>query len=315
MTSSRSQLTRRGLLAGTGVLGVGGGATWALNRFVIDHVENSDVAAAEAAASGSSSADATTMADSDPVIGDTSYTNGSTQLTITSHSSGSGSDALAWYSADLSMGDATALRSAFANNEFGLNITQNPSTIAQSVNAVFAINGDYYGFRDTGIEIRNGVAWRNNGARQGLALFRDGTAELYDETTTDADELISEGVWNTLSFGPGLVNNGEIIDGIDQVEVDTNVGNHSIQGDQPRTGIGYIDTGHFVLVVVDGRSEGYSRGVTMPEFAQLFVDLGCQLAYNLDGGGSSVMYFNGSLVNNPLGKNTERGVSDILYLA
>nr|WP_260283568.1 phosphodiester glycosidase family protein [Propionibacterium freudenreichii] len=66
---------------------------------------------------------------------------------------------------------------------------------------------------------------------------------------------------------------------------------------------------------MDGRSEGYSRGVTLPEFAQMFVDLGARTAYNLDGGGSSVMYFNGSLVNNPLGTGRERGVSDILYLA
>jgi exopolysaccharide biosynthesis protein len=43
-------------------------------------------------------------------------------------------------------------------------------------------------------------------------------------------------------------------------------------------------------------------------------DLGCTTAYNLDGGGSSAMYFNGELVNNPLGRGKERGVSDILYI-
>jgi len=39
------------------------------------------------------------------------------------------------------------------------------------------------------------------------------------------------------------------------------------------------------------------------------------LRYNIDGGGSSTMYFNGGLVNNPLGENKERGTSDILYIA
>ena len=65
----------------------------------------------------------------------------------------------------------------------------------------------------------------------------------------------------------------------------------------------------FLFVVVDGRSTGYSRGMTMTEFAQVFADLGAETAYNLDGGGSSAMVFNGQLVNNPLGRGRERGTS------
>ena len=74
-----------------------------------------------------------------------------------------------------------------------------------------------------------------------------------------------------------------------------------------------ISANHFVFVVVDGRSSE-SAGMTMPEFAQLFVDLGAQTAYNLDGGGSATMYFNGEVVNNPQGRGDERPVSDILYV-
>jgi exopolysaccharide biosynthesis protein len=122
-------------------------------------------------------------------------------------------------------------------------------------------------------------------------------------------------VWQTLSFGPGLVENGEVIEGIDSLEIDTNFGNHSVQGDQPRTGVGVIEPNHLLFIVVDGRSTGYSRGASMTEFAQIFVDEGAQVAYNLDGGGSSAMVFNGSLVNNPLGRGRERGTSDILYVA
>ena len=66
--------------------------------------------------------------------------------------------------------------------------------------------------------------------------------------------------------------------------------------------------------MVDGRSKGYSRGVTLTEFAEMFKALGCSAAYNLDGGGSSTMYFMGRVVNNPLGKNKERGTSDILFI-
>ncbi len=71
---------------------------------------------------------------------------------------------------------------------------------------------------------------------------------------------------------------------------------------------------HLVFVVVDGGSFGCSTAITMTVVAQLSVDLGAQVAYNLDGGGSSQMVFNGSLVNNPLGKNKERGTSDILWI-
>ncbi|PZQ49572.1 MAG: exopolysaccharide biosynthesis protein, partial [Phenylobacterium zucineum] len=205
--------------------------------------------------------------------------------------------------------------SAFAQDEFGENIVADPSDIAEKAGAVLAINGDYYGFRDTGIVIRNGVAYRDRGARQGLAFGVDGSIRLYDETTTNAAELLADGVWNTLSFGPGLVQDGAVIAGIDEIEIDTNFGNHSVQGRQPRTGVGMVAGNHFLFVVVDGRSAGYSRGVTMSEFAQLFADLGAVVAYNLDGGGSSTMIFNGTLVNDPLGRGDERATSDILYVA
>lgn len=163
--------------------------------------------------------------------------------------------------------------------------------------------------------IRNGVVYRDSGAREGLAFYRDGSVKLYDETATNAQTLVNEGVWNTLSFGPALVKGSAIVDGIDSVEVDTNFGNHSIQGYQPRTGVGVLGTNHLVFIVVDGRSTNYSRGVTMPEFAQMFKDLGCVSAYNLDGGGSSAMVFNNKLVNRPQGGTKERGTSDILYIA
>lgn len=80
---------------------------------------------------------------------------------------------------------------------------------------MLAINGDYDGFRDTGIVIRNGVAYRDQGARQGWAIRTDGSMSLYDETKTNAAELLADRVWQTLSFGPGLVENGEVIAGID----------------------------------------------------------------------------------------------------
>jgi len=308
------------------VLAAGSGGYWALDRFVIDHVRITDVRAYEASVSssatgttgststGDDSSSATADAGSAAVVTDTSYTSDDARVTISTVVTGSGDSQVTYYVADVTLSDASVLRSAFANNEFGENITENTSDIAADNNAIFAMNGDYSGFRDTGIVIRNGVVYRDAGAREGLAFYSDGSVQVYDETATTADQLAADGVWNTLSFGPALVENGEIVDGIDSVEIDTNFGNHSIQGAQPRTAVGVVDANHLVFVVVDGRSDGYSAGVTMTGLGAIMQSLGAQTAYNLDGGGSSTLYFDGGLVNNPLGKGQERGVSDILYI-
>lgn len=101
---------------------------------------------------------------------------------------GSGDSTVTYYVADVVLNDATTLQSAFANNSFGENITETTSDIAEANNAIFAINGDYYGFRDTGIVIRNGAVFRDDDARQGLAFYRDGTVKVYDETATTAEQ-------------------------------------------------------------------------------------------------------------------------------
>lgn len=311
-TEKRPVTTRRALLGGgLGALAlVAGGSGWAANRYLVDHVEISSASAYEASQGTATAATAVTGG----TVSGTTYTSDLATIDISTTVTGSGSSQVTYFTADIRLTDATALRSAFANDEFGLNIIEVPSAIADSVNAVFAVNGDYYGFRDTGIVIRNGTVYRAEGARQGLAFYRDGTMRLYDETSTTAERLVDDGVWQTLSFGPGLVEDGAVVDGIDDVEVDTNFGNHSVQGNQPRTAIGLVEANHLLVIVVDGRSTGYSRGVGMSELAQLFVDRGATVAYNLDGGGSSTMVFDGELVNDPLGRGEERGTSDILYI-
>jgi exopolysaccharide biosynthesis protein len=308
---------RRAVTAGAVAftLSAGGAAAWAVDRYVVQHVEISDVSAYQASQAGTT-ADTSAAAGGTggAVTTDTGYVSDSSNISISKVTTGSGDSTVTYYAADFVLSDATALQSAFANNSFGENITENTSAIAADNNAVFAINGDYYGFRDTGIVIRNGVMFRDAGARQGLAFYRDGTVKVYDETATTAAQLVADGVWNTLSFGPSLLDNGQTTAGIEDVEVDTNFGNHSIQGEQPRTAVGVIDQNHLVFVVVDGRSPGYSAGVTMTGLAEIMQGLGATTAYNIDGGGSSTMYFNGSLVNNPLGQDKERGTSDILYI-
>lgn len=313
--TSRRRLLRYGLSGLASVVLVAGGAGyWALDEYVIDHVEVADVDAYEAEV-GTRVDVADTAVDADAVTTETTYTSDTTSIAISTVVTGSGDDQVTYYVADVVVDDATLIRGGFAENKFGENIVEDTSDIAEDNGAIFAINGDYYGYRSSGIVIRNGVLYRDDGARTGLAMYADGTMEVYDETETSGEELLDAGVWNTLSFGPALVEDGEVVDGIEDVEIDTNFGNHSIQGNQPRTAIGIIDTNHYVFVAVDGRADGYSRGVTMTELAQIFVDLGATTAYNLDGGGSTTMVFDGELVNDPLGKSDERPTSDIIYVA
>lgn len=303
--------SRRAFLIGgltTLTLTTGGGA-WALDRYVVDHVEVADASAYEQ----SQGSDGTELDTSDAVLTDDSWSADGTRLTVKEVATGSGDATVTYFVAELHLSDATVLRSAFAQDSFGTNIVDETSDIAEQNGAVFAINGDYYGFRETGIVVRNGVAWRDAGAREGLAFYRDGHVELYDETATTAQALVDAGVWNTLSFGPALVADGEVLEGIDDVEVDTNFGNHSIQGDQPRTAIGVVADNHLLLVVVDGRDTGYSAGASMTELATLMKGLGAVTAYNIDGGGSSTMFFDGEVVNRP-SNGGERGTSDILYV-
>ncbi|WP_062202321.1 phosphodiester glycosidase family protein [Demequina salsinemoris] len=315
----RPHRVRRAIIAGSAALALtlGGTTAWALNRFVIDHVEIASASEYEASVLGTSDDSDTATTDDSSSSDDTTTTSDtsdddSPEVTISTYTYGEGDDAATYYVADVTFDDITQLQSAFANDEYGTNIVEYPSDIADDVGALFAINGDYYGFRDTGIEIRNGVIYRDEGARTGAVIYEDGTMDVYDETTTTAQDLLDDGAWLTLSFGPALVDDGEIVSDLDSYEVDTNIGNHSIQGDQPRTAIGMISANHYVFVVVDGRSDD-SAGVTLDELAEIMQDLGATEAYNLDGGGSSTMVYDDEVVNYPGGSGNERGTSDILW--
>ena len=174
---------RRRLLLGGGLaltLALGGTTAWALDRFVVEHVEIADVSAYEASqASASGSAEAATSSGTSDA-GAASSSDG-TSVSVRQVVEGTGDDTVTYYVADVVLGEATDLRSAFAQYAFGENITEKTSDIAADNDALFAINGDYYGFRSTGIVIRNGVVYRDEGAREGLAFYRDGSVEVFED--------------------------------------------------------------------------------------------------------------------------------------
>ena len=95
-----------------------------------------------------------------------------------------------------------------------------------------------------------------------------------------------------ISGGPYLIKNGDIY--VDMTAQKLS----SIGGRNPRTAIGYTSDNHLIMLTADGR-EGASIGLTLMELANLMKEFGCVNAMNLDGGGSTVMYVNGQVVNKP----------------
>lgn len=216
------------------------------------------------------------------------------------------------YIADVTVSDVSFLRAGLANGVFGRNIKETTSDIAKENNAIFAINGDFYGFRDSGPVIRNGVLYRSNkrsGSNDVLAVYNDGSFVTMKEENVDAQNLLDSGVLQIFSFGPTLVDNG-------QISVSANQEVEQSMNSNPRTAIGMISPLHYVFVVSDGRTSE-SAGLSLAQLAAVMQDAECQCAYNLDGGGSSTMWFMGDVVNNPTTNGnsiSERKVSDIVYI-
>ena len=217
------------------------------------------------------------------------------------------------YVADITVSSSDYLKTAFAQNAFGTNVTAKTSETAADNNAILAVNGDYYGANSTGYVIRNGIVYRDtvreDSSNGELAIYKDGSFKIIYEDQISADQLVKDGVVNLLAFGPALVENSEIA-------VGTNEEVGQAMASNPRTAIGIIDENHYIIVVSDGRTSE-SKGLSLYQMAEVMKSYGVKTAYNLDGGGSSTLYFNGQVINKPTtggNKISERSVSDIVYI-
>lgn len=253
---------------------------------------------------GQGSSGSTSSTSSGTVIG--TYSDSKSKITVTQYRAYDSNI----YVADVEVTDGTSILSAFANNTYGRNITDTTSDMAEENNAVLAINGDYYGARQSGYVIRNGVVYRNQGSNgEDMVISKDGTLYFISESDTTTDSLLQKQAWQVLSFGPVLVENGEVA-----VSENDEVG--MAMASNPRTAIGTVAKNHYLFVVSDGRTSE-SAGLSLYELANFMKSLGATNVYNLDGGGSSTMVFQGEVVNNPTtngNKISERAVSDILYI-
>lgn len=244
-------------------------------------------------------------------------------------------DTTTYYVADIRLKHLKYLKTALAKDTFGENVVEKTSEMCKRNRGTLAINGDYYGAQEAGYVLRNGEVLRSTVSKsnvgqnprknpEDLAIYRDGTFEIFNEHDYTLEEIKNKGAWQVFSFGPGLIKDGEIIVG-EKDEVATALAG----GRNQRTTIGMIAPLHYVFVCNDGRSKT-DDGFSLFEMANILKDLHCYCAYNLDGGGSSTMYLdNGTgnadglahLVNRPTqdfthnsGSIGQREISDIVYI-
>ena len=242
-------------------------------------------------------------------VTDTSYSDGNISVNLTEKTV----NETQVYVADVTLSSADYLKTALAQNSYGTNVTAKTSVTAAENNAILAVNGDYYGANNSGYVIRNGVVYRDSvredASNGDLAIYKDGSFKIIYEDQISANQLAEDGVVNLLAFGPSLVENGEI-------SVSTNAEVGQAMASNPRTAIGIIDENHYIIVVSDGRTSE-SKGLSLYQMAEVMKSYGVKTAYNLDGGGSSTLYFNGQVINKPTtggSKISERAVSDIVYI-
>ena len=257
---------------------------------------------------GTAGADTAAPAAGAEILSQDTYSSDGTSITLTAYRVGD----TTVYAAAVKADDPSVLKTALAEGSYGKNIKEKTSAMAEENDAVLAVNGDFYGARETGYVIRNGVLYRDTAGKnnEDLVIYKDGSFGIIKESEVSAEELLQNGAVQVFSFGPALVESGEIA-----VTEDEEVG--KAMASNPRTAVGITRDGTWLFVVSDGRTDE-SAGLSLRVLASFLKDLGAETAYNLDGGGSSTMVFRGEIVNKPTtdGKRIrERSVSDIVYIA
>ena len=211
-----------------------------------------------------------------------------------------------FFVADIYIKDMASFFSATAYGYYNRH-TKTTQEMAIKNDAILAISGDFYNARDTGLIIRNGELVRDDAQQDILAVYDDGRMATYHKDDKSSQDLLDDGVLHTYAFGPLLLDNGQVVTEF----VDTP---SKILVRHPRCGIGMIEPYHYLFIVVDGRSPGYSHGMDLNELAAEFQRRGCQVAYNMDGGGTATMVYQGELVNLPLGGTRQRGIADCIVI-
>lgn len=239
------------------------------------------------------------------VITDNSYTSPEVSITIETVSTGEGMQKVTYYVADVYVASIDNFKTYTPHDQMVFFDTQKAEEMAAESNAILAMSGDFLTYQKNGFLVRNGETYVANRNFSICALFPDGTMETYDTGAYDLAEIQARNPVHVWSFGPVLLDeNGQVRDKYDI--------SLAVSYRNPRCGIGYVEPGHYVFITVDGRQDGHSRGMFVDELAAVFVERGCKVAYNLDGGGTAVMLFDGDRISRQ--SNGQRALGDILLI-
>ena len=203
---------------------------------------------------------------------------------------------ITYYVADIYIAELECFQTWWAGGEFRFWMEEESVSMARDSGALLTINGDYADNQTGGgLLVRNGELYFDDPTGNDICvLYYDGTMETHEAGTYEVADILAREPYQIWKFGPALLDeNGQARER----------GSFNTTGPiadvNPRTGLGYYEPGHYCFVVVDGRQAGYSAGMRIERFSQLFAELGCRCAYNLDGGRSSVMTFRQSVFNHP----------------
>ncbi len=205
-----------------------------------------------------------------------------------------------YWIAEVISSDAIPLKGAMASDTYN-GKRETISSMANRLGAILAINASgFYAKTNTpmGTVVRNGKLVNIDQSYTGEILSLQSNGNLAFTTVNSEEEFKNLDIKQTFTFGPILVRDYQATELNDKSR-------------HPRTAIGQLDDNRYVLVVVEGRMEG-ADGMTLAELQQLFLQLGCKTAYNLDGGGSTTLYFQGKVINTP-SDGSERSVVDMIY--
>ena len=214
-----------------------------------------------------------------------------------------------YWIADIKIVDSSQLRTISAGG-FSSSATMKGIALAKRANAVLAIDGDYFCYTGKGYILRQGELFLNDLAGDRDVLLIDANGDFHavfepgQGTVTDTVDGIP--VINAFYFGPVLVNQGQ------KVELKFIDGMAYDEGRQ-RMAIGQVGPLEYKVMCCAGPSRG-SRGMTMDRFATFVAEQGVQVAYNLDGGDSTMIIFNGKKINDPRNPST-RQICDMIYFA
>ena len=216
---------------------------------------------------------------------------------------------IAW----IKIASPTQLRTAIAGapNEI---VAEKPTRMARKVNAIVAINGDFYVQRKDGLIYRQGQAFRYvlNPEKDILVIDDQGDLHAFLNGEHQTAELLAfmqrgRTIVNAFTYGPAIVKDGQALP-----IPDTYLSRFDSNVRAPRTVIAQISPLEYVFVEAEGRV-AHSKGVTTDQMGEFMVSLGVQTAYCMDGGNSSIMLFNGRYYDANYAES-EREQSDIIYV-